>query len=324
MELLNGLILREIHSWPELGTIKESNTEEKVFIRLKAAGINRRDIWIYQGQYAKIQLPCILGSDGSGYYHDQPVIINPGKNWGDDERFQGKNYSITGMPSNGTFADGIWVEPSQIVPKPQHLTFEEASCIALSGVTAWRALMVKCAPRPGDKLLITGIGGGVATFVLQFAVAFGLEVYVTSGSDEKIQKAINLGAKGGVNYKNASFVQDLKSITGGVDHIVDGTAGDPLAKVIETCKPGAHVAIYGGTLGSIPNLPPQAIFWKQITISGSTMGSDQDFKEMMHFIETYKIRPVIDRIFPLNDVQTAFQHVLDAKHFGKVVFAIDL
>ena len=223
------------------------------------------------------------------------------------------------MPTNGTFAQYLAIDADRIVNKPPHLTFEQAAALPLGGLTAYRVLVSKCKVRAGEKVLISGIGGGVALFAFQFAMAYGAEVYVTSSSDEKIQKAIALGAKGGINYTTTNWHKTLLKQTGGFDIVIDSAAGDGFHKLIYVCKPGGRIGLYGGTRGMITNLSPQVVFWKQLEIYGSTMGNDSEFKIMVAFVTALKIVPIVDAVFDLKDGNLAIQRMNEGKQFGKIV-----
>ena len=293
-------------------------------VELKAAALNHRDVWILKGMYAGIKYPTILGSDGAGVLPDgSEVIINSGYHWGNNPAAQDKSFRILGLPDDGTFAEYVKVPTENVHPKPAHLTFEQAAAIPLGGVTAWRALVTKCQPKAGEKVLISGIGGGVALFAMQFAVAMGCEVWVTSSSDEKIEKAVALGAKGGANYRSEGWAKSLVEKMGGFDIIIDSAAGDGFAEFIGLCRPGGRIAFYGSTtLGKITNLDPRRIFWNQLSIFGSTMGTAIDFSEMIQFIDKHKIVPIVDSIFELRDGNAALKKMDEGKQFGKIVLKI--
>lgn len=145
--------------------------------------------------------------------------------------------------------------------------------------------------------MVTGIGGGVALFAAQFALAAKADVWVSSGDDDKIEKAIALGMQGGENYKNIDWHKNLQQKSGGFDVIIDSAGGDGFSYLMDIANAGARIGIYGGTVGKINNISPQKIFWKQLNIFGSTMGNHQEFTEMLNFISTHKIKPVIDSIY---------------------------
>lgn len=295
----------------------------EVVVQLKAAALNRRDVFITQGLYPGIKFPIILGSDGAGLYNNREVIINPNNDWGDKPEYQSKKYHILGLPQNGTFAEQVVVNEDRLVDKPNHLSWEQAAALPLAGMTAYRALFTKGKLQKGDDLLITGIGGGVAQFVLQFAVAIGANVYVTSSSDEKIERAKELGAKGGANYRKDNWNEQLSEQAGSFDVIVDSAGGSGFTPLLKLCKPGARVVIYGGTRGKVPEISPQIIFWKQISILGTTMSTDGEFKDMIDFVNKHQIIPIIDSVYDIKDGAEAFQRMSNSDQFGKIVIRID-
>ncbi|MEM9848649.1 MAG: zinc-binding dehydrogenase, partial [Bacteroidota bacterium] len=276
-----------------------------------------------KGLYPGIQLGTILGSDGAGYVGDRKVLINPNINWGTDECVQSAYYQILGTPSDGTFAEYICVAEDRIHDVPKHLSVEQAAALPLAGLTAYRALFTKCQVKAGDRVLISGVGGGVALFACQFAIAAGAEVYVTSSSEEKIQKAIDLGAKGGFLYTQKDWSKGFVEKVGGVDAVIDSAAGDGFADFVRICNPAARICFYGGTRGKINGLNPQVIFWKQLKILGSTMGSDKEFAEMLDFVERHEVVPVVDQIFDLKEGVAAFNLMEKGGQFGKLVLKMD-
>lgn len=302
----------------------------EVLIKIHAAAFNRRDLWIQKGQYAGLRFPSVQGSDGCGVVEklgagvDQSwlgkeVVINPSLNWGNNPATQAKDYIILGMAQDGTFAEYVKVNARLLHEKPAHLTAEQAAAFPLAGLTGFRALVTRAKARSGQTVLITGAGGGVALFCIQFAVALGCQVYVTSGSDEKIKRAIGMGAKGGVNYKKENWDKELKQLSGGFDAIVDSACGDEFYKLVDIAKPGGHIAFYGATLGEFKSGIPAKIFWKQITICGSTMGTDEEFAAMVSLIKTHQIVPVVDSVHELKDAQKAIEKMERGEQFGKIV-----
>ena len=304
-------------------------------VNIKAAALNHRDVFIQQGLYPNIVLPCVPGSDGAGIVSEvgegvdpawlgQEVIINCSLNWGDNPNFYGDQFKMLGMPDNGTFAEYVAIEAAYLHQKPAHLSFEEAAAVPLAGVTGWRALMSRANLQPNEKVLITGIGGGVALFVLQIAVAAGAEVWVTSGTDEKLEKAIALGAKGGVNYKDPDWHKTLMKLTGGgragyFNVIIDSAGGPSFTRLIDCASPGGRIAIFGGTTGKITDIIPAKLFFKQLTIYGSTMGTGQEFTDMVAFISQHQIHPVIDEVFPLAEAEKAVSKMEQGQQFGKII-----
>lgn len=289
-------------------------------IKVSHAALNHRDLWIVKGMYAKINYPVVPGSDLYGFTEDrQRVVVNPGFYWGNDEKVQSRNFQILGLPDQGSFAEYVSVPEEHIYTAPSHLSDAEAAALPLAGITAYRALFTKCRPVKDENILITGIGGGVALQILQFAVAFGLNVFVSSSDDSKIQKAISYGAKGGVNYLKEEWDQELNSISGGVHMIVDSAGGNSFAKFFNVCLPAARIALYGGTRGLINDLSPQKLYWKQLSIHGTTMGTPSEFKAMLEFVCQHKIIPIVDSIFEMADVVNAFERMDRKEQFGKIV-----
>ncbi len=307
----------------------------EVLVKIHAAAFNHRDLWIQKGQYAGLKFPIILGSDGSGVVAavgegvganlvGTAVVINPSLHWGDDARAQSKHYKILGLPDNGTFADFVCVPAENVAPKPAHLSFAEAAALPLAGLTAYRALFTRATATRQDVVLVSGVGGGVALFAMQFALAMGAKVFVTSGSDEKIERAMQLGASGGVNYKAENFHKQLiEKSGGGFDVIVDSAAGEGFNFLIDAAKPAARIVFYGGTNGNFQNLSPQKIFWKQLSLFGSTMGSSEEFAQMTSFVAAHSIKPVVDSVFPFAEAQSAIARMQHKAQFGKIVLSFD-
>ena len=306
----------------------------EVLIRLKHAAVNHRDIWIRQGKYGEVKYPCILGSDGSGiiekvaqgtglFYVGQEVLINPALNWGYLRAGQGKGFGILGVPSQGTFAEYICVPAENVHPIPQGYDLEKAAALPLAGLTAHRALFYRGDLKAGQKVLITGIGGGVSGFLLGFAVRAGAKVSVTSSSDVKLQRAADLGAGHGVNYTTGDWDRQLLEYEPqGFDLVVDSAGGPSFPKLIGLLRTGGKIVIFGRTTGNIPEISPALLFYKQASILGTTMGSPADFESMLEFIEDQHMRPVIDRVFSLDDIEEAFQYIENNSQFGKVVLKI--
>lgn len=336
MKTMRAVVCRDIGSldhlvFQEVEYPVPSPTE--AVVALKAAAINHRDWWIVQGLYARIRMPVILGSDGAGTVHSvgdvgmdewlgREVIINPSLAWGTDPRAQDAAYRILGMPDNGTLAEYVKVPVASLMPKPAHMSMEEAAALPLAGLTAYRALFVQGRLRSDEAVLITGVGGGVASIALQMAVASGAQVVVTSSSDDKIARAVKVGARIGINTaRENAFKQaesDLRGV-GGIDLVVDGIGGPLFNELLGTVKPGGRVVVYGATAGNPPMIDLRRIFWKQITVQGSTMGTDENFRAMAAFVEAHRLRPPVDQVFPLINVRQAFERMKDAQQFGKIV-----
>lgn len=318
---MNALVLSAVGqhlSWQtELEPPKPGKGDALVAVR--AAALNARDLWISKGQYAGIQVPCIPGSDGAGEWEGRPVLINPSMRWGRNPKVQGPDYEILGMPRNGTFATHVLVPRAQVHPLPAHLSMEQGAALPLAGLTAWRTLTTRCRLRRGERVLITGIGGGVALQTLQLALAMGASVWVTSGDADKLQRAIGMGASGGANYKDDQWARQLKSQSGGFDVVVDAGGGNGFAQLPGLCRPAGRIGVYGGTAGAISGLSPQPIFWKQISILGSTMGTAREFGALLRFVAEHRIVPVVDRVFPMREGQQAMDYMASGARMGKIV-----
>jgi zinc-binding alcohol dehydrogenase/oxidoreductase len=306
-----------------------------VVVRLRAAAVNHRDVWIRGGATARsAAAPVVLGSDGAGEvvavgasvdraWRGVPVVINPSLDWGPDPAVQGPNWRILGLPDNGTYAELIAVPSASLHRKPDALSFEEAAAIPLAGLTAYRALFTRAATRPSDTVLITGVGGGVALFALAFAVRCGARVFVTSGHEDKLERALALGAAGGVSYRDPDWSKRIVALTGGLGPsvVIDGTGGDTLVMAIEALQPGGRIVNYGGTAGPINNLSPRLIFWKHVNLFGSTMGTPDEFAAMLGQY-TEGLKPVVDSVRPLAEVAAAHARMERSEQFGKLVLSI--
>lgn len=335
---MRAIVLRELGDPEQLRLETVPDPEPgpgQVLVRLEAAALNHRDVWIRKGQYAGVKVPIILGSDGAGEvvavgegvdasFVGWRVVINPALDWGKDPRVQGPHFRILGLPDDGTYAELVCVSADQVHPIPTGLSVEQAAAIPLAGLTAYRAVVTRGQVRPDEIVLVNGVGGGVATFALQMARFNGARVFVTSGSPEKLDRAAELGAEGGVSYKDPTWTKQLKEMMGGQgpDLIIDSAGGAEFDALLDLAAPGGRVAIYGATLGAAPNVQLRRIFWKQLTILGSTMGTDHEFAEMLKLFDSGAITPVIDRTFPLAEAAEAQRRMEQAGQFGKIVLTI--
>ena len=303
-------------------------------INIKYAALNHRDLWIAKGMYRGIKLPVVLGSDCSGIIEDKgknvnefnigdEVIVNPSLNWGVSELFKSNEFKILGLPDNGTLEEYISIDKSKVYKKPAHLNLMQASAIPLAGLSAYRAAVVKGDVSKEKKVLITGIGGGVSTFAFIFAVCFGAQIFVTSGDENKIKKAVGLGAKDGINYKNENWDKDLlEKNMDGFDLIIDGTGGDTISKCLNVINPGGRIVNYGATAGNTDNFEIRKIFWKQAMLIGTTMGSDKDFLNMVRFINEKGIAPVVDKVYDIENICDAFDRMDKSEQLGKIIVKI--
>ena len=320
---MKALVIQGPNSFPSFIDCPDPQIDNGgIILELKAAALNRRDYYICKGLYPGINYPVILGSDGAGIYNGEEYIVLPGFGWNKNTLSQPEGYTILGMPRNGTFAQFVNIPAEQLYPKPKHLSWTEAAALGLGGQTAFRALFTKGNCRAGQNILITGIGGGVALTALQFALSAGARVFVTSGNDEKIESAMTIGAAGGVNYHTDNWHKALYKNAGPFDLIIDSAGGPGFTNLIELAGPGARIVIYGGTTGKIRDLSPQIIFWRQLSILGSTMSSAEEFVEMLEFVDKHRIVPIIDSVFGLDESDHAFNKLGAGSQFGKIVFQI--
>jgi NADPH:quinone reductase-like Zn-dependent oxidoreductase len=302
----------------------------EALVRIKAAALNHRDEWCRKGQYANLRDGAILGSDGAGIVEEiapdvdsswlgKEVIINPALNWGNYQAAQDKAFGILGVPRDGTLAEYVVVPADRLVSKPVHLTWEEAAGLPLAGVTAYRALFYQGKLQAGEQVLVTGFGGGVAQFAAQFALAAGAFLAVSSGSVSKLQRAKKAGASLALNYLDPNWPKEALESCGGFDLIIDGASGDAINQLLQVCNPGGRIVIYGATLGPPGKVEARRIFWNQLHLIGSTMGSDQDFADMIAFVQTHQIHPIIDQTFSLAESFDAFERMKAGDQLGKIV-----
>jgi NADPH:quinone reductase-like Zn-dependent oxidoreductase len=302
----------------------------EVLIRIKAAALNHRDEWCRMGLYPNIQDGIVLGSDGAGIVEEvgaevdpaligQEVMLNPALHWGNNNKAQGKNFEIIGMPRNGTFAEYVAVPADRVFPKPSHLSWEEAAALPLAGLTAYRAVAVQGKLQEGEQVLVTGIGGGVAQFAAQFALALGAKLFVSSSSSVKREAALALGATDAFDYSVDNWSAAALESSGGMDLIVDGASGDTLSQLMNIAKPGGRLVFYGATRGNPPQLEARKLFWNQLQLIGTTMGTDQDFADMLALVDSLQLKPRIDAVYPLNEAAAALDRMKQGLQFGKIV-----
>jgi NADPH:quinone reductase-like Zn-dependent oxidoreductase len=306
----------------------------EVLVELRYAAFNRRDVFITQGLYPGIVLPVLPGSDGCGVVvahgpevSEPPlgttVVIDPMLGWGDDPALWRSDSTILGMPHAGTFAEYVVVPAENVHAKPARLSDEHAAALPLAGLTAYRAVFTRGRCTADDVVLIPGVGGGVQTFALQFAKAAGARTIVTSSSEAKLERARALGADVCINYatsENWSKAVRAQS-DGGPTLVIDSVGGETFAKALDIARPGARVVTYGGTTGDA-KVRMFSIFWKQLDILGTSMGSPADFRAMLELVATSNLVPAIDEIVPLHDAAAAAARVAAGAQFGKVVLRI--
>ncbi len=314
----------------------------EVLIDVKAAALNHLDIWVAtkRGQIVEGKY-LVLGSDAAGVVADvgsnvtdiqvgDEVVVNPGIWCGRCEacrrgqHSECRDYSLLGLGRPGTYAQQVAVPAAAIAPKPDHLSFAEAAALPLAHLTVWRMLMSRARLQAGQTVLVHGIGGGVALAALQLAKLTGAEVIVTSSSDEKLARARELGADQGINYKNAEVAKEVLRLTKnrGVDVTLDTIGAATLPINLEVLVKGGTMVICGVTTGATPQINLQQVYWKQLNILGSTMGTAAEFHQLLRAISVNHLKPIIDSTYPLDQVKDALKHMDQADQFGKIVIDV--
>ncbi|MBK7789519.1 MAG: zinc-binding dehydrogenase [Saprospiraceae bacterium] len=319
---MKALVFENIHTLPNYTDIEISPKENEVEVNISAAALNHRDVWITKGLYPGLVPGTIMGADGMGWYLGKRVVINPGLDWGHNERYQSKKFRVLGVPDHGTFAEKICIPQSYIYDAPDHLTDEEVAALPVAGVTAYRALFTRAQLMQGEHVLVTGLGGGVALMAALMAKAHGAKVFFTTGSNEKLQKGLQLGFDGGINYKEENSIEKMAEQCGHIDVIIDSTAGEGLNTLMKLCTFGSRIVLYGGSLGKINGINPQPLFWKQMDIMGSSMGSPSDFQAMLDFVAKHRLHPIVDSIYSIEAFGKAFSRMEEGSQMGKIVLSL--
>jgi NADPH:quinone reductase-like Zn-dependent oxidoreductase len=289
----------------------------EVLVELRAASLNHLDVWIRKG-LPSVPKPRILGADGAGVIAGtgERVVINPAV------RRNGK-MQIVGENFDGTHAELIALPREAVHPIPDGLSFEEAAAFPLVYETAYRMLVTRAGLRAGEWVLVWGIGGGVATAALAIAKALGANVAVTSSSDEKLRRAQELGADVTVNHASDDVVAAVKEATGGGAHVVVDDVGEATwRRTLDAVRPEGRVVVCGATTGPNPPAALHRVWWKQLTILGSTMGAPEDFRGAYDLVAAGKARPVVDSVFPLADARGAHERLEAGEQLGKIVLSI--
>lgn len=299
--------------------------KDDVLVSLKVAGLNRRDLYIPNRMGDKEEA-LILGSDGAGVIEaigenvkhlsiGDEVIINPSLRWNENSDAPPKEFDILGMPDHGTIAEKIVINKHQVEQKPAYLSWEEAGVLALAAMTGYRALFTKGRVQKGDTVLIPGAGSGVATYMIQFAKAAGARVIVTSRNDEKRKQAKAIGADLAIDTAS-DWEATLKNEI--IDLVIDSVGRATFNRSLQVLKQGGRMVVFGATTEDTVNLNIRDFFYGQYQLFGSTMGSREELKALLQFMEVHKIHPVVGQTFSLDEVANAFGFLEENKQFGKI------
>ncbi|WP_087973115.1 zinc-binding dehydrogenase [Oceanobacillus rekensis] len=314
-------------------TIKEMDEpvvgSHEVIVALRTAGLNRRDLYI-PDRMGSDKEALILGSDGAGVIESvgegvsrfqvgDEVIINPALRWYDNSDAPPTGFDILGMPDHGTFAEKIALSEEQVERKPEKLSWEEASVFALAALTGYRALFTKGQIKRGETIFIPGAGSGVATYLISFAKNIGARVIVSSRSEDKRNKAKELGADLAIDT-NSDWNEELKNEK--VDIVIDSVGKATFNRSLDVLKKGGRIVIFGATTDDHVDLDLRKFFYGQYQLIGSTMGSRQELQAALDHIENYNMNPVVDKTFKLDEAQAAFDYLKEGRQFGKVALRI--
>lgn len=331
------------HGGPEVVKLEElpepSAGPGEVVVKLRAVAANHLDIWVREGWPGlKLAFPHVFGSDGAGVVESvgpgvtavkagDEVVVNPSLGCGRCERCLAgqenlcRRFSILGEHVSGVMAEKAVLQTRSVLPKPKNLSFEEAAAVPLTFMTAWHALVARAQVKPGETVLVHAAGSGVGTAAVQIAKLFGARVIATAGSDAKLEKARALGADEVVNYETRDFVQEVKRLTEkrGVEVVFEHVGKKTWEKSILAAGVGGRIVTVGATTGYDPLTDLRHVFFRQLSILGSTMGSAGELLEVLRFVGEGKLRPVVDRVLPLADHAKAHAALSERAQFGKIV-----
>ncbi|MQA78537.1 MAG: zinc-binding dehydrogenase [Streptosporangiales bacterium] len=290
-----------------------------VGVRVRAASLNQHDIWSLRGVgLGADELPRVLGCDAAGIDDDgNEVVLHsviPSADWLGDETLDPKR-SLLSERYDGAFAERVLVPRGNVLPKPGALTFEEAACLPTAWLTAYRMLFTNSGLQPGGSVLVQGAGGGVATALIVLARAAGLRVFVTSRDEGKRGRAVELGA-------HEAFEPGAR-LPMRVDAVMETVGKATWSHSVKCLRPGGRIVVSGATTGPDPSAELQRVFYMQLSVVGSTMGSRTELQRLLAFLDVSGARPAIDRVLPLSDARQGFEALLAGDVFGKVVFTLD-
>lgn len=315
---------------------------DEVLVQVKACALNHLDIWIRQGSPAyPMPLPHILGSDIAGVVHQigshvegvavgERIYVSPGVGCGKCEQCLAgrdnmcRSYGLIGAMCHGGYADYVKVSARNVHPIPGALSFEQAAAFPLVSVTAWHMLFGLAEVQPGEEVLIMGAGSGVGHMAIQMAKLAGARVLTTVGSEEKVAKAKDLGADEVIIHSREQVNQRVRELTErrGVDVVIEHIGPEVWTQCIDSLAKGGRLITCGATTGAEVKLDLRYVYSRQLTIKGSYMGSQSELLKAAHLVGEGKLRPVIDRTFPLSEAKGAQEYLLNRKFFGKIVLTV--
>jgi NADPH:quinone reductase-like Zn-dependent oxidoreductase len=331
------------HGGPEVVTVGDLPEPRpgpgEVRVAVRAAGVNHLDLWVCRGWPAlHLAFPHVLGSDMAGVVDavgpgvtapavGDAVVIDPTFSCGrcapclSGDANLCRRFAILGEHVSGGQAEWVVVPAGHAVPKPARLSFEEAAAVPVTFVTAWRALVGRAKLRLGETVLVHAAGSGVGVAAVQIAKLLGARVIATAGSDAKLEKARALGADEVVNYETGSFVDAVKRLTQrrGVDVVFEHVGKKTWEGSLLSAAVGGRIVTVGATTGYDPPTDLRHVFYRQLSILGSTMGSAADLAQVLRFLDEGKLRVVLDRTLPLSEVRRAHELLADRAQFGKIV-----
>lgn len=315
---------------------------DDVVVAVRAAALNHLDLLVLGGLPGVThQFPHVLGADAAGVVEavgaavtsvkpGDRVVVNPGVWCGSCEFCRAgeqslcTTYRILGEHLPGTFAEAVRVPETNLQPVPEGIPWVEAAAFPLVFLTAYRMLRTRAAVRPGEWVLIWGIGGGVALAALMVARRLGARVIVTSSSDAKLERACALGADHGLNHRAADVAKEVRRLTSrrGADVVVDSVGAETWGQSTRALAPGGRLVTCGGTSGPKVEMDLRRVFWYQHSVLGSTMGNAREFAEVTSLFARGELKPVVDATFPLAEARAAFERLSAGGQFGKLVLEI--
>ena len=315
---------------------------DDVVVSLKAAALNHLDLFVLRGLPASAPpFPHVMGADGAGVVEavgsrvtrvkpGDRVLLNPGVSCQAcefclaGEQSLCATYRLLGEHLPGTFAEAVRVPQWNVAPVPEGVSWTDAAAFPLVHLTAWRMLATRAAVRPGETVLIWGIGGGVALAALGIAKLLGASTIVTSSSDAKLERARALGADVALNHATSDVPKELRRLLGGrgVNVVVDSVGEATWEKSLRALAPGGRLVTCGGTSGPKVVTDVRRMFWYHYTLMGSTMGNAREFGEIVRLLGRGTLQPVVDGVTPLKEARRAFERLATGEHFGKLVLEI--